>query len=592
MRINVSGITRSAASFDFVFEQQVVQAYAGETIASALTSAGIYGFRETRCGKTRGVFCGMGVCGDCQVVVDGESRRACMEEARAGAVVSRQPALARTSAAEPQGEIGELAPDVLIIGAGPAGLSAALTAATAGLKVLVVDERKTAGGQYFKQPATGFTVDEAAVDHQFAHGRRLIQSCNERGVQLLSGATAWGAFSNDRIAILTPGSSFIAHAKRIVLATGAYERALPVPGWTLPGVITTGAAQTLLRAYQTAPGKRVLIAGNGPLNLQVADELCKAGVEVVAVAELAAPPWQWLIVPALKMGFYSPSISLTGLQHLLRLRHRSVPVHYRHVLNSVEGRDKAERATISLIDANGKTSPGSGISFDIDAVCVNYGFMPQSELARALGCTFNFDRASGQLRARRGVDGRTSLHHVFIAGDAGGLGGAKVAMDQGELAGHAIAQDLLPARPVKSREIRRIHRRLQRHTEFQNALWRLFAAPYLSHQLALDDTLICRCEEIDRRSLTSLLRNPYPTLAATKKATRTGMGRCQGRYCTTLVAALSEVYGAVPPTSEDFFAPRPPARPVPLARLSQPVGRELQAVNLNSTTDRNANKSP
>ncbi len=592
MRIKVTGISRAASSFDFVFEQQTVKAYAGETIAAALTSAGIYGLRETRGGKTRGVFCGMGVCGDCQVVVDGESRRACMEEAREGAVVRRHPALASVRPAELKNDTGELAPDLLVIGAGPAGLSAALTATTAGLDVLVVDERKTAGGQYFKQPAVGFSVDEAAVDQQFADGRKLIRRCHERGVRLLPGATAWGVFGDDRIAILTPETHFIVRARRIVIATGAYERALPVPGWTLPGVITTGAAQTLLRAYQSAPGKRVLIAGNGPLNLQVADELCRAGVEVVAVAELARAPWQGSLVPALAMGFYSPAVSLTGLQHLLRLRRRGVPVHYRHVLSSVEGHSRAERAMISAIDAGGKPCPDSGKSFDVDAVCVNYGFLPQAELARALGCAFDFNHASGQLRARRGIDGRTSIHHVFIAGDAGGLGGAKVAMDQGELVGHAVAQDLVTGQPRRYREIWRGRRRLRRHIGFQEALWRLFAAPYLTHQLAIDNTLICRCEEIDRRSLTSLLRNPHPSLAATKKATRVGMGRCQGRYCTTLVAALSEAHGGVPSTSEDFFAPRPPARPVPLARLAQHVGMELQPVDLNSTNDRDANKSP
>jgi NADPH-dependent 2,4-dienoyl-CoA reductase/sulfur reductase-like enzyme len=592
MRIRVPGISRGIAAFSFLFEQQAVKAYAGETIAAALISAGIYGFRETRSGKIRGVFCGMGVCGDCQVVVDGESRRACMEEAREGAVVTRHPALASTRPAQPRGHTGELAPDVLVIGAGPAGLSAALTAAAASLDVLVVDERKMAGGQYFKQPAAGFAVDEAAVDHQFAEGCELIRSCREGGVRLLFGATAWGAFGDDRIAILTPENNFIVRARRIVLSTGAYERALPVPGWTLPGVMTTGAAQTLLRAYQTAPGKRVLIAGNGPLNLQVADELCKAGVEVVAVAELASAPWQGAVVSALAMGFYSPTVALTGLNHLLRLRRRRVPVYYRHVLTSVEGDDKAARATISPTDPSGNVYPDSGLSFDIDAVCLNYGFLPQSELARALGCTFDFDRARGQLRAKRDLDGRTSVDHVFIAGDAGGLGGAKVAMDQGELAGHAIAQDLLPTRSPKSREIRRVRRRLQRHTGFQKALWSVFAAPYIANQLTLDDTLICRCEEIAQRSLTTLLRTQHPTLAATKKATRAGMGRCQGRYCTPLIAALSEASGGIQPTADDFFAPRPPARPVPVGRLSQACGLELQAIDLNSTTGRNANKSP
>ena len=594
MRVQLAGVRRTDATFRFFFEGEPVSAWPGESLAAALVAAGIYGLRQGRSGDLRGVFCGMGVCGECQVLVDGHSRRACMEPAMPGLQVSRHPARVTPTEvpAEPDdGAWTELSPDVLVIGAGPAGLSAAETAAKEGLDVLVLDERRYPGGQYFKQPGSGFAVDEHAIDGQFAAGRRLIERAEAAGVQLRPGVTAWGAFDRNRIAAAGDEGNLLVAAKRIVLSPGAYERALPVPGWTLPGVMTTGAAQTLLRAYQTAPGRRVLIAGNGPLNLQVAYELCRAGVEVAAVAELAAPPWRAPPGAALAMSLSSPRLTLTGIRHCVSLARHGVPLLYRRVLSAVEGGDSVECATVASVDAAGKIVRGLEQRFDVDAVCVNYGFLPQSELARALDCEFEYDAGSGQLRARRAVDGRSSVPEVFIVGDAGGLGGAKLAAAQGQLAGLSIVQDLRPSTRGLASAARRVRRRRRRDARFQDALWTVFQAPFLTTQLAQPGTPVCRCEDVPLRSLERLLRNKEPGLAAIKKATRAGMGRCQGRYCATLIAAMAAQDGAARLSPANLFAPRPPAKPIAAGWLATPCGSPLQARDVNSTTGRNANKS-
>ena len=598
MRVRTPGIRRKGSAFEFRFEAQPIMAYAGESVASALIAAGIYGFRETRAGQTRGVFCGMGVCGDCQVLIDGESRRACMTPARPDAVVRRHPALLNPRPPRPRDQAAdwvEIEPDVLVVGAGPAGLAAARTAAAVGLEVLVVDERGHAGGQYFKQPGTGFDIDERRIDPQYAEGRRLIREAQGRKLRFYLGATVWGVFGGGRLAVLTADGNLLIRPRRCVLAPGAYERALPVPGWTLPGVMTSGAAQTLLRAYQTAPGKRVIVAGNGPLNLQVADELSRAGVDVACVAELAPPPWRAGIHTALALALHSPSLAYAGMRHLLNLRRRKVPVLYGHVLASVDGRDRASRASIAAIDRDGALVEGTRRQFEIDAVCTNYGFLPQSELARAFGCRFGFDPRRGAVVAERDADGRSSVPKVFIAGDAGGLGGARIAIDQGLLAGLAIVAELRGDTQATGRELARqyrgIRRRIRRHARFQAALWQLFAAPRLSVDLSSADTLICRCEELDRQSLERILaRRGITSLAAVKKASRAGMGRCQGRYCTSLLAALSRQTGG--PLignignigDEDFFAPRPPAKPVPIGRIARPCGEAPPLVDADVKT--------
>lgn len=592
MRVTIPGIRRSRATFRFFFADEEITAHPGESIASALLAAGIYGLRETRAGDLRGVFCGMGVCGECQVLVDGESRRACMEAARPDLRVNRHPAHYRpleTSPLQQHQGWSQQSPDVLVVGAGPAGLSAARVTANAGLDVLVVDERRRPGGQFFKQPASGFEVAEEFLDSQFTAGRRLIHDAEASGARFSFGTTAWGVFDGYRIAATTADTNLLISAKRIVLSPGAYERALPVPGWTLPGVMTTGAAQTLLRAYQTAPGQRVLIAGNGPLNLQVADELCRSGVEVAAVAELAAAPWRGALSSALSMTLASPSLALAGVRHLSRLARRRVPVHYQHVLISVDGKEKVSHASIAAVDSVGNIISGTEQRFEVDAVCLNYGFLPQSELPRALGCKFDYDLATGMLSARRSDDGRTNVAEVFIAGDAGGLGGAKVAADQGQLAGLAVINDLLPSSGAGTAAAR-TRRRLRRNADFQHALWRVFRGPTVNLQLAESETPICRCEDIQRWDFDQLLRRKHAGLAAIKKATRAGMGRCQGRYCMTLITALAVEHGHAPARAGDFFAPRPPAKPLAIGRLCEPCGNPLQAADVNSTTGRTANK--
>lgn len=569
MRVELPGIARAGPPASFAFDGQPVDAYPGESIAAALIAAGEWSFRHARDGTARGPFCGMGVCGECLVTVDGVAKRACLEPVRAGATVARHPVRAAPGeAAAPAGAWRHEACDVLVVGAGPAGLAAARVAAACGADVLVVDERAKAGGQYFKQPGDGFRIDEQALDTQFAEGRRLLAEARAAGARFLFGATVWGAFDADGIALVHEGGTVLVRARRVVLAPGAYERALPVPGWTLPGVITTGAAQTLLRAYQVAPGRRVLVAGHGPLNLQVARELTRAGVEVVAVGELATRPGLRQLGSVLAMARTAPGLVADGVRHTLALRARGVPVLHRHVLLRAEGTLHVERAVLARIDDRGEPLPGSERAFAVDAVCMGYGFLPQSELARALGCAHTFDPSLGSLVVVRDADCRSSLPHVFVAGDAGGLGGARLALVHGTRAGAAAAADLGYAYSDTARALLADAATLDtRHRRFQAALWSLYEAPSLGVRLADGGTLLCRCEHVDRASVEACLRDGAGSLSAVKRLTRAGMGRCQGRYCSGLLAALA--HGDDAGLDEGaFFAPRTPFKPVPLAAIA------------------------
>jgi thioredoxin reductase len=554
----------AAATGTIRYDGRAIEAVEGETIAAAIIASGEQRFRRTRDGGRRGVFCGMGVCQECLVVVDGRhGQRACMTKLRAGMVIEPQdyapapltPASAPNLAAPRASET----PDVLIVGGGAAGLSAGIAAAGASASVTLIDERPEPGGQFYKQLSALYS--SAHADRQMRDGADLITQARAAGVAILSDATVWGAFGPREIAVEHGGITRLFAPRALILATGAYERAHPVPGWTLPGVMTTGAAQTLLRSYRVCAGKRVLIAGNGPLNLQVAAELVAAGATVVAVAEAAPAPRASIALAT--MALTAPDLMRDGLRYRAALRGADTPLLYEHALVRVEGGERAERAVLAPIDRAGRPVAGGERSFEVDAVCMGYGFEPQNELARALGCRAEWDTRRDHLVIVRDDDMQTTAPCVYVAGDGGGLNGARAARAQGAIAGFAAAR--ATGRDAGDEiALAAARRDLRRALRFQDALWRVFKAPALSMTLASGDTTICRCEGVPRADLDAAAAVHGAAIGAIKRDTRAGMGHCQGRYCGPV---LARALGS--PEEFALFAPRAPGKPVKLAAIAR-----------------------
>jgi NADPH-dependent 2,4-dienoyl-CoA reductase/sulfur reductase-like enzyme len=566
------GELSDAEAVPFDFEGERLAGRRGESLAAALTAAGIRALRATRHDEPRGLFCGMGVCQECLVEVDGVSnQRACMTKLERHVSVRRQSHRARATAVadarEPESsEARPLEPDVLVVGGGAGGLNAGRSAALAGAKVVLVDDRPLPGGQYFKQPlAIPALAAEHASDRQFADGRALIESVERAGVTMLRGARIWGAFEPLELLIEGNGTSWLCRPRRLIVAAGGYERGVPVPGWTLPGVMTTGAAQTLLRSYRVLAGKRVLIAGNGPLNLQVALELARAGAEIAAVIELAAHASGRSFRAIAAMLASTPALALRGAGYLLELGRRGIPVIYGSVLTEIAG----DAGTLSALVKRWPLQPkDKGSRFDANAVCMGYGFMPSNEILRALGCTHRFDPVRGHLVTERDADQRTSAPEVYAVGDCAGLGGAPAAEAEGTIAGIAAARSLglmLDARSHASDL--RARSALARHRRFQAGLWRLYQAPCLTSELAGPETVICRCEELTRSRIETEMQPGSSSVGALKRRTRGGMGRCQGRYCGPILATLSAESERRALDEAGHWAPRPPVTPIPIADI-------------------------
>lgn len=314
--------------------------------------------------------------------------------------------------------------ELLIVGAGPAGLSAACEAAKAGLKVLVIDENLKPGGQLFKQihKFFGSRVHNAGT-RGFKIGEKLLKETQELGVEVQLGYPVYGIFKGNQVIYGTPEGAKQLHAKKIVLATGANENNLCFEGSVLPGVMTAGAAQTMINLHHVLPGKRVVMVGSGNVGLIVSYQLLQAGAQVAAVVE-AAP----------SVGGY--------MVHANKLKRAGVPFYLSHTIRRVKGTEGVEEVEIIQVDEKFKPIPGTEKRLEADTVCMAVGLTPMIELARLGGCNMTTSPALGGVIPIHNASMQTTNPDIFVAGDIAGVEEASTAMEEGRLAGIAAAESL------------------------------------------------------------------------------------------------------------------------------------------------------
>lgn len=455
------------------------------------------------------------------------------------------------------------APPLLIVGGGPAGMNAAIAAAEHGVPSTIVDEGFDLGGQIYRKPTR---TDCVPAPHPVGETLRRRVASHHELISVRAGAVAWGVFDGLRIAVSQDGRAELLAPKAVVLAPGAHELVPPFPGWTLPGVMTPGAGQILVKTMGIAPGERVVVAGTGPFLLAVACQLVHAGVHVVTVLE-ATPRLPWLALPL--HGWRTPGILRDGCKYWAALRRAGVPVRYGRMVVAASGGERLTSVTHSPVDRDWNPDRSRITNEPADALLVGYGFVPRVQLAQMAGCRLDHRPSVGGWVPVRDADLATTVPGVFAAGDGAGVAGALVAAAEGHLVGMAAAAYLGAIDAVTlARSRQPVDEELRRLAPIRHALDRICALRPGLTSLANDDTVVCRCEEVTCREVRDAARAGCATYRSIKVATRVGMGACQGRFCWPSVARLvSKELGR---SSEDVgpASARPPVRPVTLGELA------------------------
>jgi D-hydroxyproline dehydrogenase subunit alpha len=465
----------------------------------------------------------------------------------------------------PQGDTS----DVVVVGGGPAGLAAAAQAAAAGLAVTLVDERVTLGGQIHKQPGLGFEVLEPRrLGRDYLNGRRLIEAVQRSGARVLL-RTAVVSIDGDELMLCEDEARVRSlRAGRIVLAPGAYDRPVAFPGWTLPGVLTAGGAQTMIKTQRVLPGERIVFCGSGPVALAFPAQLHHYGANVVLVCEAGPAPGPRALAALLGAARGNTDLLADAARYRLGLLRARAPMRHRRIVVAAEGDGRVEAVVHAAVDRSWRVIAGTQERIAADTLCVGYGFVPSVELLRLAGATFADDDDRGGPVALVDEWMRTSAPGVLAAGDGTGVEGSFVAVDEGRLAGLGAALDLGAVSPeAAARDAAPIRRRLERRRAFRRALEHMHALGPGIYELSDPQTVVCRCEEVARAALDEAIEGSAD-LGVVRGLTRAGMGLCQGRNCQRQVAALIAARHRVVLGDIALATARLPARPLPLAALA------------------------
>lgn len=447
-----------------------------------------------------------------------------------------------------------------VIGSGPAGLAAASAAAQCGVEVALIDEQKAAGGQIYRGiTRTGQTL-ENILGADYSHGRSLIEALQQPTVQHISGATVWQMTRQREIYFSQNNHSQMLNADHIILATGATERAMPFPGWTLPGVITAGGGQILLKTAGLIPGSHpIVLAGSGPLLFLVAAQYLRAGVKITALLE-TTPRDRYrralrYLPAAVKAGYLGKGLAL-----LKEIKKHGIS-HYKGV-NKLQANGDERLQTLHFV-CNGRAH-----EIPCSTLLVHNGVVPNVQISRSLDLSHDWDALQRCWRPRLDQHGATEIDGISIAGDGAGISGAKAAEYAGRIAGLHAAQRLgvidADAFQTRSKDDRRLLQRELAARPFLDTLY----APTAEFLAPSDETLVCRCEEVTAGQIREYVRLGCLGPNQVKSFGRCGMGPCQGRFCGLTVAEVIAEARGQPMQEIGYYRIRPPLKPITLGELA------------------------
>lgn len=449
--------------------------------------------------------------------------------------------------------------DLVIIGAGPAGMAAATQAADLRLNVTVLDEQPRAGGQVYRDVDRASSVRGEILGADYTDGTRLTKGLKHERINHVTGAVVWAIEDGFRLSYTRDGRGTQISADRILLATGALERPMPIPGWTLPGVMTAGAGQILLKQSGVVARNAVLV-GSGPLLYLIASQMVRAGAPPAAMVETQT--WGDMVRSARHFGgaLRGWPYIVKGLKMLAEIKHAKVPRFTGATAITIKGTSKA--------DAVRFTHKGRTQRIACETVFLHHGVVPNTQAARSLGISHRWHAAQNSFVPKLDDWGQSNVAGVFIAGDGAGIGGAKAAEYAGRLAALKMAQETghlsISERDSKSVSLRGELAREMAARPFLDAAY----PPYTAALNPVDSTVICRCEEITAGDIRGYAELGCIGPNQTKAFGRAGMGPCQGRYCGLTVTALLAHANDKSPDATGYYRIRPPLKPVTLGELA------------------------
>jgi len=445
--------------------------------------------------------------------------------------------------------------DFAVIGAGPAGMAAAAFAVELGLETMLIDEQDAPGGQIYR--GVERAEDDSPLGDDYLAGRSLVDRLRAGAVDYRSATTVWHIDPDGTLSLLSAAGAETIRARRILVATGAIERPVPIPGWTLPGVMTAGAAQIMLKTGDLVPSGRAVLAGQGPLIWLVAAQLIRAGAPPAAILETAPHPNYHSAARLLpRLLWPARRVLWKGWSLIREVRRAGVPIRREVTGLRALGRDRVSRVVWD-----------SG-EIDTDLLLLHEGVIPNTQISLALALEHRWDDAQLCWRPVTDTWGATSLQTVSIAGDGGGIAGAEAAALTGSLAALDAAAFLDRIDPAeRDRRAAPLRAALDRELAIRPFLDRLYRpAPQI---LVPDDGIVvCRCEEVSVAQIRRAARLGAQGPNQAKAFTRCGMGPCQGRICGPVVSAVMADTLGRPIQEIGTYRPRAPYKPITLGALA------------------------
>ncbi|MET3792760.1 FAD/NAD(P)-binding oxidoreductase [Aquamicrobium terrae] len=460
--------------------------------------------------------------------------------------------------------------DAIVIGAGPAGMMAATTLAEGGARTLIIDEQPAPGGQVYRavernsQNATLTTV----LGPDYANGAALVARLRASAAELRFNTSVWRVDTDGTVWTKADAKVERLRAKALVLTSGAIERPVPIPGWTLPGIMTIGALQIMLKDAGLRPSGRLVLAGCGPLFYLFAAQCLQAGISDLVLLDTAV---RANLVPALRylpkaIFGHGPRYLWKGLGLVAKLHRHGVKIH-RQVSNlHIEGTERASAVSFNVGTRSHR--------IDCDLVALHEGIIPNQQIARSIGCAHQWDERQQCFRPILDPMGESSVPGIFIAGDGGGIVGAEASAHCGTLCALVILKrlDKIHETEFASRQTA-TQRAYAAHLTVRPFLDRLYR-PRREILFPADEVVVCRCEAIRAGSIREVVRQGCLGPNQTKAFLRAGMGPCQGRMCGPTVSAIIACETRQTLDATGYYRIRAPLKPVTVGELASQYGED------------------